>query len=433
MIKNSRDNRSKEALLTEIEELRARLDEAEQTLEAIRTGDVDALIVAGPQGDLVFSLIGAERTYRLIVETMNEAALTLDLKGNILFCNKRFSTLVNRPMSEAIGQKVTAFVAPAQKPPLQKFLTDAKAGPVHRSLTLQAADGVAVSVQLAASPLMEGANTSICLVMSDLTELEAQADSIRVMHENQQALEESEAELQASNAQAEEAIAELKREVIERKRAEEQIKASLAEKKVMLREIHHRVKNNLQIISSLISLQADTSIDERMREEFNDVRDRVRSMALVHEKLYQTGDLVRLNFADYATSLLHSLWRSHGALAEKIQLNLAVAAIALPIEMAVPCGLILNELAGNALKHAFPGSSGGEVTVEFERAATGAVCMRVRDNGVGLPADLDWRQSRSLGLRLVQILAGQLSGAVEAGTGPGAEFSVTFSLNGSQS
>jgi PAS domain S-box-containing protein len=158
------------------------------------------------------------------------------------------------------------------------------------------------------------------------------------------------------------------------KQAEEQVKASLAEKEVMLREIHHRVKNNLQVISSLVSLQADNLIDERMREEFKDVRDRVRSMALVHEKLYQTSDLAQLNFGDYATSLLHSLWRSHGALADKVRLHLAVAPVALPIEAAVPCGLLLNELAGNALKHAFPGNSGGEVTITLEHdAATGTV------------------------------------------------------------
>jgi two-component sensor histidine kinase len=220
-------------------------------------------------------------------------------------------------------------------------------------------------------------------------------------------------------------------DITARKRAEEQIKASLAEKEVMLREIHHRVKNNLQVISSLISLQADNLTDERMREEFNDVRDRVRSMALIHEQLYQTSDLARLNFADYAVSLLHSLWRSHGALAEKVQLNLALASVTLSIKTAMPCGLILNELAGNALKHAFPGSNGGEVTVGLEHdSVTGAVCLHVHDNGVGLPAGLDWRQSPSLGLHLVQILAGQLCGTVETGIGPGAEFSVTFPLNG---
>jgi two-component sensor histidine kinase len=219
-------------------------------------------------------------------------------------------------------------------------------------------------------------------------------------------------------------------DITARKQAEEQIKASLAEKEVMLREIHHRVKNNLQVISSLVSLQADSLSDERMRDEFNDVRDRVRSMALIHEKLYQTGNLAQLNFADYAASLLHSLWRSHGALAEKVRLKLALAPVTLSIETAMPCGLILNELAGNALKHAFPGSIGGEVTVGLEHdLLTGAVCLQVCDNGVGLPAGLDWRQSPSLGLHLVHILAGQLCGTVETGIGPGAEFSVTFSLN----
>jgi len=223
-------------------------------------------------------------------------------------------------------------------------------------------------------------------------------------------------------------------EITERKRAEEQIKVQLAEKEVMLREIHHRVKNNLQVISSLVSLQADTLTDERMRGVFGDVRDRVRAMALVHEKLYQAGDLAQLNFADYTASLLQYLWRSHGALAEKVRLNLAVEAVVLPIEAAVPCGLILNELAGNALKHAFPDGRAGEVTVGLELdTVTGAVCLLVHDTGVGLPADQDWRQSRSLGLRLVQILAGQLHGTVETGTGPGAEFRVVFSLKGLQS
>jgi PAS domain S-box-containing protein len=217
-------------------------------------------------------------------------------------------------------------------------------------------------------------------------------------------------------------------------KAEELLKASLAEKEVLLREIHHRVKNNLQVISSLVSLQADNLTDERMREEFNDVCDRIRSMALIHEKLYQTGDLAQLNFADYAASLLHYLWNSYDVLAGKVRLHLALTPMVLSIEIAVPCGLILNELAGNALKHAFPNNSSGEVTVGLDHdAAAGTVCLWVRDNGVGLPAGLDWRQCGSLGLRLVDILASQLRGTVATGTGPGTEFRVTFSLNGFQS
>ena len=223
-------------------------------------------------------------------------------------------------------------------------------------------------------------------------------------------------------------------DITERRQAEEQIKAALAEKEVMLKEIHHRVKNNLQVISSLVSLQSDNLTDERMRDDLNDVRDRVRTMALVHEKLYETSDLARLNFADYAASLLRSLWRSHSTLAEQVRLTLALAPVALSIEAAVPCGLILNELAGNALKHAFPNSRDGELTVGLKHdAATGTACLRVHDNGVGLPEGLDWRQSRSLGLRLVQILTNQLRGTVDVGTGPGTEFQITFPSSGFQS
>ena len=220
---------------------------------------------------------------------------------------------------------------------------------------------------------------------------------------------------------------------VARKRADDLLKASLAEKEVMLKEIHHRVKNNLQIISSLVSMQVDTLTDERIRKELDDVRDRIRSMALVHEKLYQTDSLAQIDFADYAATMLRVLWNSHGALASKVRLNLMANPVMLPIETAIPCGLILNELTGNTLKHAFPYGSDGEVTVGLEHdAAAKAVCLWVRDNGIGLSPDLDWRQSSSLGLRLVQLLAGQLRGTVESGTGPGAEFRVTFPLKGVQ-
>jgi PAS domain S-box-containing protein len=207
----------------------------------------------------------------------------------------------------------------------------------------------------------------------------------------------------------------------------------LSEKEVLLKELHHRVKNNLQVISSLISLQVDSQADARLQEELGNVRDRVQTMALVHEKLHRTDDLERLDVAEYAASLLQYLWRTHDAASGGVRLNLSLAPLMLPVEVAVHCGLILNELVSNVFKHAFPGGGDGEVTVALEHdPATGVACLWVSDNGVGLPVGLDWRQTGSLGLRLVQMLAVQMRGTVQTGPGtdpgPGTEFRIIFKI-----
>jgi PAS domain S-box-containing protein len=221
-------------------------------------------------------------------------------------------------------------------------------------------------------------------------------------------------------------------DITEHKRAEDHIKTSLAEKEVLLQEIHHRVKNNLQVISSLISLQAASLSDDRVREALGDIGDRIRTIALVHEKFYQIDNLAQLDFADYAASLLNHLWHTHGTLAGRVRFTLAMEPVMMPIESTVTCGLILNELAGNALKHAFPNGRGGEVIVGLDRdPATDTLCLWVRDNGIGLPEELEWRQANTLGLRLVRILAVQLRGTVAtAPPGPGTEFRVTFIQQG---
>jgi len=217
-------------------------------------------------------------------------------------------------------------------------------------------------------------------------------------------------------------------DVTERKRAEDEIKKSLHEKEVLLKEIHHRVKNNLQVISSLVSLQANGIKDEGVKEVLRDVTYRVRSMALVHEKLYQSHDFARIDFGEYAGSLLHFLWRSHGAVASPIRLILDLQAVELPVDTAVPCGLILNELAGNALKHAFKGRSAGEVTVSLHADKNGRIHLCVTDNGIGLPEGLDWRMATSLGLRLVQMLSGQIGATIEVSNSEGTAFELAFNL-----
>ena len=210
------------------------------------------------------------------------------------------------------------------------------------------------------------------------------------------------------------------------KDAEEAIKASLTEKEVLLKEIHHRVKNNLQVISSLVELQTKSLDDPLLRGLFQDVRDRVRSMALVHEKLYQSESLAGVEFADYARSLIGFLTRAHRRAETTVRLKLDLQPVSLPVETAVPCGLILNELITNAFKHAFRGRSQGEITTTLRGGPDGRVSLRVSDDGVGLPAGMDWRESQSLGLRLIYLLAGQLDASVEVKTGGGTEFLISF-------
>jgi PAS domain S-box-containing protein len=184
-------------LLEEIVELRLQRDEAEQTLEAIRSGSVDALVVTGPQGDQVFSLTGAEHVYRVIIEAMNEGALTMDLGGYILFCNRRFCEMVQRPMAEVIGRRLTNFTTIQQQPVIRQLVADAQAGPVRRNFLLQASDGTFMSVLLSANLLVAANPPCICMVVGDLTELETSADSIRRLREQQEALEAANKELES--------------------------------------------------------------------------------------------------------------------------------------------------------------------------------------------------------------------------------------------
>ena len=751
-------------LLEEIALLRARLDEAEQTLGAIRSGEVDAVVVTGPQGEQVFSLTGAETVYRLVVETMTESALNVTPEGSILFCNESFGEFVQTPMEALLGHDLHEWVRPEDRDLLRDLLQQCQQHPIKQKVLFRTPDGTLKSTQLTGHALIQSDGISLCLVLTDLTELakyqvqleelvgertcqleavnsRLQAEIIerkqgelalrasegryhalfdnltegfalhemiydaqgapcdyrfldvnpayeqltglkreavvgrsyrelrpedephwiriygqvvltgkelhleqyspeqqrhhelyvyrpapgqfaiilqdvterkqtdeallqsnarldllastasellrsdapqtvvkmlchkvlnfldchvffnylvddetgrlrlnafagipetelhrvewldrgvavcgcalnqgcRIVAENisatldprtelvksfgiqayachplkvqgqvlgtlsfgtrirshftdselslmqvvadqvaialdhqraQQALRKSnelleqrvaerttelarhqnqlEDRVRQRTGELEAANARLQQEIIERQGAEERLRLSLHEKEVMLKEIHHRVKNNLQVISSLVDLQAAT-LDPAMRGPLQELRNRVRSMVLVHEKLYQSENLARVDFAAYAQSLLNYLWRAYGTPAATIQLKLDLEPMALPIESAVPCGLILNELVANALKHAFRDRPAGEVTVALHAIADDRAALCVRDNGAGLPSGFDWRLSRSLGLRLVQMLTGQLKGSAEvSNNGAGTEFIIRF-------
>jgi len=211
-----------------------------------------------------------------------------------------------------------------------------------------------------------------------------------------------------------------------RKCAEEQLKASLQEKEVLLKEIHHRVKNNLQIISSLLNLQSEYIQDKQYLELFKISQNRIKSMALIHEKLYQSKDLARIEFAEYIQDLVNSLFGSYKVNSDTITLKIDVEQVFLGLDAAIPCGLILNELVLNSLKHAFPTGNSGEINIQFYLNNENKFNLIISDNGIGFPQDFDFINAESLGLQLVNALTNQLEGTIELNGRVGVEFKITF-------
>lgn len=211
----------------------------------------------------------------------------------------------------------------------------------------------------------------------------------------------------------EKALKTLQKENKEKETAQNKIKSSLKEKEVLLKEIHHRVKNNLQIVSSLFFFQSKTISDPQMLEMFRDGQNRVKSMALIHEKLYQSDDLANIDFKEYVKKLATFLFQSYGVDQSKIRFKNNVANIQLGVDQAVPCGLIINELISNSLKHGFKGKETGIIKIEMGHDENNNLIMKVSDDGKGMPEGLDIQKIDSLGLRLVNNLTLQLNGKVE--------------------
>jgi two-component sensor histidine kinase len=195
--------------------------------------------------------------------------------------------------------------------------------------------------------------------------------------------------------------------------AEDRASASLREKEVLLQEVHHRVKNNLQVVSSLINMQLRQIGEGASRGALEQCQQRVQAMALIHEKLYQSKDYARVPFAEYVRSLAADVFQATGVSPQGIVLELAIEDLPLAVEKAIPCGLILNELITNALEHAFPNERAGKIRIELARVDVGRIRLAVSDDGVGLPPGLDARMSGSLGLELVRMLAKQVDAELE--------------------
>ena len=215
-------------------------------------------------------------------------------------------------------------------------------------------------------------------------------------------------------------------DVSDQVRTEKALSRAVTAKEALLKELHHRVKNNLQVISSLLMMQSESMQDPALAQALKESQKRVECMALIHERLNREDGLDSVDFCEYAGALTRDLFYSYGADQAEVRLRLDLCPVVLPVTQAIPCGLILNELVTNALKYAFPSGRAGELAVTLASGGDGLVKLTVTDDGIGLPPGFDWTQSQSLGLRIIHILTRQLDGTIYQQPGSGASFCLTF-------
>jgi len=314
----------------------------------------------------------SESKYRTVVTTLKEVVFQIDRDGRWTYLNPAWTEIVGYRVEENVGTPFLQYVHPDDRAGSQQFflsLIQNQRESCRNELRALTKDGSFRWVEVFAQVRLDEGNRVVGVTgtLNDITT---------------------------------------------RKEAETRIEASLREKEVLLKEVNHRVKNNLQVISSLLNLQRDQICDEKARELFTDAQSRIESMALVHEKLYQSSDLGRIDFADYLRDLTDNLGGLMGHRARNLSLKLESTGLQLGVDTAIPCGLIINELVTNAYKHAFPAGGQGHVVVAISRVNNGRLRLMVADDGCGLPVDMDLRQTRSLGLRLVHTLVQQLRGTL---------------------
>lgn len=333
-----------------------------------------------------------EERFRRVVEYAPSAMVMIDSGGKIVLVNAQTESLFGYPRSALIGQSVEMLVPQnlrGEHVAFRKgFFSDPQARPMGagRDLFACRADGTTFPVEIGLNPIETEEGPMVLASVVDITE---------------------------------------------RRRAQEKIENALQEKIVLLNEVHHRVKNNLQVISSLLNLQAQHVDDPLLRQALGESQGRVRAMALTHQLLYERKDYSRIDLGDYIerlSQLLLSSYRGSSSARITLRCDLPVEPLYLDFERVIPCGLIVNELVTNAFKHAFPDGRQGQINIVLQVDGEDLL-VSVADNGIGLPAAFDLTQVRSLGLQLVSLLVDQLAGSFTRETGSETRFLLRFPSN----
>ncbi len=364
---------------------------------AIKEMRLTATIIPG-SSQIVFSLVDmkerkwaeqawleSEKKYRQVIDTVQEGIWVLDADGSTTLVSDRMAQMLKYDPDEMVGRRFFLFIDVKNAEKAGQRWERCRQGVKEEYETeFMGKDGKPVYTRLISAPIFDDGATFHGSMFSVT-------------------------------------------DISDKKAAEDKIKASLQEKEVYLREIHHRVKNNLQVVSSLLYLQSKNVSDPQMLEILLESLERVRSIALIHEQLYKSLDLTHVNFRDYLNSLTTNLFQTYGIQGGGVKLKTDInERVSLTVDKAIPCGLIVNELVSNALRHAFRDRSKGTISIELRQNDDGTASLVVGDDGVGLPSHVDFRHAPSLGLQLVNTLVNQLGATIQLTRKKGTVFTVTF-------
>ncbi|MDO9044874.1 MAG: histidine kinase dimerization/phosphoacceptor domain -containing protein [Methanobacteriaceae archaeon] len=346
-----------------------------------------AIELALTKSDLEKKLKDSEKRYRLLADNSTDLISIHDNQGLVQYVSPSCEFLLGYKPAEIIGKDCAKVVHPEE----QKFVEESfsKLSKTYDSLTIE-------------FRILKKDGTYVWLETTSKKIIDKDSDLIQIIATS--------------------------RDISLRKNVEEELKESLEEKKMLIREVNHRVKNNLMVISSLLNLQSRYIDNEEAKQILEDSQNRARSMALVHERLYKSSDLKNLNFGEYASSIATDLLRGHQNKNKSIKLELSLEDIPLDVNLSIPLGLILNELVVNALKHAFPEDTIGNVRIKLSENEHQFVVLEVSDNGMGLPESFDISNINSLGFEIVNTLVRQIAGKLTIQSENGTQIKVEFGI-----
>lgn len=384
------------------------------------TGTLGIGRIVQERKDAEKALMDSEAKYRILIEQAADGIFVGDQNGNFIEVNSKACSLSGYSKKDLLNMNMSELYSEEEKrrAPLRYDLL-LKGETVKSERMLKRKNSSEIPVEMNTKRMPDGNYQAIIRNISERRK--AEEFMLKYQEELEKLVRKRTKDVEKSNKQ-------LKKEVIERLKSEEQIKLQLKEKEILLKEIHHRVKNNMQVIISLLNLHGATIEDNRILDIYKESQNRIKSMALIHEKLYQSRDFTHIDFSDYLSSL--AIYLSHIYQIDKSSINIVTKAHKIPFEFdtAITLGLIVNELVSNAMKYAFNGNDNGKIEIELKKTASNTIQLVVSDNGCGIPKNINYRNTKSLGLQLVCTLTEQLDGKLRLSIKDGTHFKIEFPL-----